>query len=215
MNNKIPLWFWIIFRSWGWETKYYISKNVLIVLIAQCIPKSFGSCEPETVDENQMFLRNIFYILLMNIHTPITEIKIYHVFNFPMCSTPWYFSNLFCSVFFFLKFWSWPASQPTTESPPAVWTALSHSEERQGQDSNQVITALGPDLLAERMSGKTETLEAWGQVRTLPMRGAAVQSLSCVRLCDPKDCSSPASSVLHYLPEFAQTHIHWGEQSPR
>ena len=45
MNNKIPLWFWIIFRSWGWETKYYISKNVLIVLIAQCIPKSFGSQE--------------------------------------------------------------------------------------------------------------------------------------------------------------------------
>ena len=134
----------------------------------------------------------------MNIHTPITEIKIYHVFNFPMCSTPWYFSNLFCSVFFFLKFWSWPASQPTTESPPAVWTALSHSEERQGQDSNQVITALGPDLLAERMSGKTETLEAWGQVRTLPMRGAAVQSLSCVRLCDPKDSAHqpPLSSTI-------------------
>ena len=23
------------------------------------------------------------------------------------------------------------------------------------------------------------------------------------------DCSSPGSSVLHYLPEFAQTHVHW------
>ena len=25
----------------------------------------------------------------------------------------------------------------------------------------------------------------------------------------PTDCSTPGSSVLHYLPEFAQTHIHW------
>ena len=28
-------------------------------------------------------------------------------------------------------------------------------------------------------------------------------------LCDPMDCSTPGLSVLHYLPEFAQTHIHW------
>ena len=36
-----------------------------------------------------------------------------------------------------------------------------------------------------------------------------VQSLSHIRLCDPLDCSMPASSVLHHLPEFAQTHVHW------
>ena len=28
-------------------------------------------------------------------------------------------------------------------------------------------------------------------------------------LCDPMDCSMPGFPVLHYLPEFAQTHIHW------
>ena len=28
-------------------------------------------------------------------------------------------------------------------------------------------------------------------------------------LCDPMDCSTPGFSVLHYLPEFAQTHVHW------
>ena len=28
-------------------------------------------------------------------------------------------------------------------------------------------------------------------------------------LCDPEDCGTPGSSVLHYLPEFAQTHVHW------
>ena len=31
----------------------------------------------------------------------------------------------------------------------------------------------------------------------------------CSSPCDPRDCSTPGSSVLHYLPEFAQTHVHW------
>ena len=28
-------------------------------------------------------------------------------------------------------------------------------------------------------------------------------------LCDPMDCSTPGFSVLHYLWEVAQTHVHW------
>ena len=32
---------------------------------------------------------------------------------------------------------------------------------------------------------------------------------SCPTLCDPMDCSTPGSSFLHYLPEFAWTHVHW------
>ena len=31
---------------------------------------------------------------------------------------------------------------------------------------------------------------------------------SCPTLCNPRDCSRPGSSVHHYLPEFAQTHVH-------
>ena len=31
----------------------------------------------------------------------------------------------------------------------------------------------------------------------------------CLTLCDPIGCSMPDSSVLHYLPEFAQIHVHW------
>ena len=34
------------------------------------------------------------------------------------------------------------------------------------------------------------------------------QSLSCVRLCDPMNCSTPGLPVHHQLPEFTQTHIH-------
>ena len=32
-------------------------------------------------------------------------------------------------------------------------------------------------------------------------------SQSCLTLCDPLDYSMPDFSVLHYLPEFAQTHV--------
>ena len=32
---------------------------------------------------------------------------------------------------------------------------------------------------------------------------------SYVQLFDPMSCSTPGSSVLHYLLEYAQTHIHW------
>ena len=36
-----------------------------------------------------------------------------------------------------------------------------------------------------------------------------VQLLTNVRLCDPMDCSMPGFPVLHNLPEFPQTHVHW------
>ena len=35
-----------------------------------------------------------------------------------------------------------------------------------------------------------------------------VQTLSCVQLCDPMDCSIPGFPVLHYLPQIAQTQVH-------
>ena len=41
------------------------------------------------------------------------------------------------------------------------------------------------------------------------MHFVVVQSLSRVSLCEPMDCSMPGFPVLHYLPEFAQTHVHW------
>ena len=32
---------------------------------------------------------------------------------------------------------------------------------------------------------------------------------SCPTLCDPMDCSTLGSPVVHHLPEFAQSHVHW------
>ena len=42
--------------------------------------------------------------------------------------------------------------------------------------------------------------------------GGGGQSLSHVWLfanCEPIDCSMSGSSVLHYLLEFTQIHVHW------
>ena len=32
---------------------------------------------------------------------------------------------------------------------------------------------------------------------------------SCSTVCDPVGCSTPGFPVLHCLPAFAQTHVHW------
>ena len=32
---------------------------------------------------------------------------------------------------------------------------------------------------------------------------------SCLTLCDPMDCSTPGFPILHHLPKFVQTHVHW------
>ena len=42
-----------------------------------------------------------------------------------------------------------------------------------------------------------------------------IQLLSHVRLCTLMDCSTPRSSVLHCLLEFAQIHVHWVSDANR
>ena len=54
----------------------------------------------------------------------------------------------------------------------------------------------------ERKAGKLIQIFFWDAV--LEVVVAVAQSLSFVQLYDPMDCSTPGSSVLHYLPEFAQ-----------
>ena len=36
---------------------------------------------------------------------------------------------------------------------------------------------------------------------------------SCLTLCDPIGCSSPGFPILHFLPEFAQTHVYWADDA--
>ena len=58
--------------------------------------------------------------------------------------------------------------------------------------------------------GRSKTVTSCRGHDTLYAAAAAAKSLqSCLTLWDPMVCSMLASSVLHYLPEFAQTHIYW------
>ena len=74
--------------------------------------------------------------------------------------------------------------------------------------------------------GMATTRELWfylsstGTARSLPcapltapfhMRSSCCCSVAqlCPPLCDPVDCSMPGFPALHYLPEFAQIHVHW------
>ena len=43
----------------------------------------------------------------------------------------------------------------------------------------------------------------------VPCSGCCSVAQSCLTLCDPMGCSTPGFPVLHHLPEFAQTHVHW------
>ena len=45
-------------------------------------------------------------------------------------------------------------------------------------------------------------------LRTLKCCSCSVAQL-CLSLCNPMDCSTPGFPVLHCLPEFAHTHVHW------
>ena len=50
-------------------------------------------------------------------------------------------------------------------------------------------------------------VKSWLLINTMNCCCSVAQS--CLTLCDPVDCSTPGSSVLHYLLELAQTHVHW------
>ena len=51
----------------------------------------------------------------------------------------------------------------------------------------------------------------WGRYK---LQIVAVQLLSHIRLCGPRECSTPSFPDLHQLPEFAQAHVHWAIQPP-
>ena len=69
----------------------------------------------------------------------------------------------------------------------------------------------------------TPDMQPWGRWSFMPVYTVAVKlhqlcwkagfncsvAKSCLTLCGPLDCSTPSSTVLHCLPEFAQTHVHW------
>ena len=67
------------------------------------------------------------------------------------------------------------------------------------------------------------TLNMWCVVESLKFPGGSnffqkycccvSVTKSCLTLCDSMDSSMPASSVLHYLLDFAQTHVRWASDA--
>ena len=60
---------------------------------------------------------------------------------------------------------------------------------------------------SSRSGNRTRHLQHW-QAESLGWWWCSVAQLY-LTLCDPTDCSTPGFPVLHHLPEFAQTHVHW------
>ena len=49
----------------------------------------------------------------------------------------------------------------------------------------------------------------WGTPKYAYLNMLNSVSQSCLILCNPMDCSTSGFPVLHHLPEFAETHVHW------
>ena len=55
------------------------------------------------------------------------------------------------------------------------------------------------------------SLPLWARKAFIYPSGCSCCSVAqlCLTVCNPMDCSTPGFPVLHYLPELAQTHVHW------
>ena len=78
----------------------------------------------------------------------------------------------------------------------------------------QVWSMVG-ELRSHRSHGQkttkieTEAILQQNSIKTLRKNCCCSVTKLCLILCDPMDCSTPGFPVLHHLPEFAQTHVHW------
>ena len=63
---------------------------------------------------------------------------------------------------------------------------------------------LPPSIPAHR-----ELLKTFSTLKKLNTYCCCSVTRLCLILCNPMGCSTPGFPVLHCLPEFAQTHVHW------
>ena len=70
--------------------------------------------------------------------------------------------------------------------------------------SNPLLQICSPIIFIDCLPGARHTLST-----SLTFLLCCSVTKFCPTLCDPMDCSTPGFPVLHYLLEFAQTHVHW------
>ena len=81
------------------------------------------------------------------------------------------------------------------------------------QGTNPIMRAQ-PLMSSSKPNGLTKTLSpntitSGAKTSTSEFCCCSSVTKSHLILCDPMDCSTPGSCVLHYLPEFAQIPVHW------
>ena len=76
------------------------------------------------------------------------------------------------------------------------------------QTCSSCVSCINRWILYHWVTRETPTLHLILTKRLRINYGVVVQSLSCVWLCNPIDCSTPDFPVLHRLPEFAQTYVY-------
>ena len=54
-----------------------------------------------------------------------------------------------------------------------------------------------------------QSLSSWECIPIVLVCCRCLVAQSCQTLCDPINCSMLGFPVLHHLPEFTQTHVHW------
>ena len=86
---------------------------------------------------------------------------------------------------------------------PSLWSQLSHPCMTTGRTRYLSIQTFVSKVVALPFNMLCRVVIAF-----VP-RSSSVQSLSCVRLCEPMDCRMPGLPVHHQLLEFIQTLVHW------
>ena len=113
--NISTLWLWRVIRNWGQKTKHY-NKRCPHCFYSSKNSRGSGSCDPGTVDEDQIYLRNIRLQLPPNFRISWTCLSLSFVYVF-MNSHFSFWNTLFffCFQNSYLSSKIWPKSHTNWE----------------------------------------------------------------------------------------------------
>ena len=92
--------------------------------------------------------------------------------------------------------------------PHCMWDPGSPTRDRTHTLKSRVITTGPPGKPPRNILGTLGLMLLTDAHRTYISLCCCSVTKLCLTLCELVDCSTPGSSVLHYLLEFAQTHVH-------
>ena len=83
------------------------------------------------------------------------------------------------------------------------------------------VSWLGYQLLVYNLKNSLGEIQQWPAYKKRPRKEADHSRLilllsvtkPCLTLCNAMDCSTLGVLVFHFLPEFAQTHVHWANEA--